>query len=152
VNDATYNFKDVTHTGMKELTFVPGRFIYHLIYHFHSQLNFKIMAHPEFQVSTGKDDKFYFNLTAKNGLVIFSSQGYRSKDGCKTGIESVIENSSNKKHFERKDSKSGQFYFVLKAANSKVIGKSQMYTTHDSAENGIESIKTNARLAEITYL
>jgi hypothetical protein len=25
------------------------------------------MAHPEFQVSNGKDHKFYLNLTAKNG-------------------------------------------------------------------------------------
>lgn len=94
----------------------------------------KLLDTKEFQVSRGKDNKFYFNLTQKNG------------------IESEIENSSDKKHFEGKDSKSGQFYFVLKAANSKVIGMSQMYTTHDSAENGIESIKTNARLAEINYL
>jgi uncharacterized protein YegP (UPF0339 family) len=110
------------------------------------------MAHPEFQVSTGKDDKFYFNLTAANGQVILSSQGYASKDGCKTGIASVKKNSSNKKHFERKDSKDGSHYFVLKAANSKVIGKSQMYKTNQSSENGIDSIKTNAKLAKINLL
>lgn len=110
------------------------------------------MAHPEFQITTGKDDKFYFNLTAKNGLVIFSSQGYKSKDGCENGIASVKKNSGNKKHYERKDSKDEHFYFVLKAANSKVIGKSQMYTTNESSENGIDSIKLNARLAKINYL
>jgi len=110
------------------------------------------MAHPEFQVSTGKDDKFYFNLTAANGQVIISSKGYKSKDGCKSGIASVKKNSSNKKHFERKDSQGGQHYFVLKAVNSKVIGKSQMYKSNDSSENGIESIKTNAKLAKINYL
>jgi hypothetical protein len=110
------------------------------------------MAHPEFQVSTGKDDKFYFNLTAANGQVIFSSQGYKGKDGCRNGIASVKKNSTNKKHYERKESKAGQYYFVLKAANSKVIGKSQMYTTDQSSENGIESIKTNAKKAKINYL
>jgi uncharacterized protein len=110
------------------------------------------MPHPEFQVSTGKDEKFYFNLTAANGLVIFSSQGYKSKSGCKNGIASVKNNSLNNKNYERKDSKAGQYYFVLKAANSKVIGKSQMYTTNVSSENGIESIKSNARLAKINYL
>jgi uncharacterized protein len=110
------------------------------------------MAHPEFQVSNGKDDKFYFNLTAKNGQVILTSQGYKGKDGCKNGIASVKKNSSNKKHYERKDSKGGQYYFVLKAANSKVIGKSQMYKTNDSSENGIDSIRTNARQATIHYL
>jgi uncharacterized protein YegP (UPF0339 family) len=110
------------------------------------------MAHPEFQVSSGKDDKFYFNLTAGNGQVILSSQGYKGKEGCENGIASVKKNSSNKKHFERKDSKGGQYYFVLKAANSKVIGKSQMYKSNESSENGIQSIKTNARKAKVHYM
>ena len=110
------------------------------------------MAHPEFQVSTGKDEKFYFNLTAANGQVILSSQGYKAKDGCKNGIASVKKNSTNKRHYERKDSKGGQFYFVLKATNSKVIGKSQMYKSNESSENGIESIKLNAKRAKINYL
>ena len=69
----------------------------------------------------------------------------------KQAIASVKKNSSNKKHYERKDSKGGQYYFVLKAANSKVIGKSQMYKSHESSENGIESIKTNARQAKIYF-
>ena len=110
------------------------------------------MAHPEFQISTGKDDKFYFNLTAKNGQVILSSQGYKREDGCLSGIASVKKNSTNKKNYERKDSKNEHFYFVLKAANSKVIGKSQMYTSDASSENGIESIKENAKRAKINYL
>jgi uncharacterized protein YegP (UPF0339 family) len=110
------------------------------------------MAHPEFQVSNGKDEKFYFSLTAANGQVVFSSQGYKSIDGCKNGIASVKKNSSNKKHFERIDSKDGKHYFVLKAANSKVIGKSQMYTTSESMENGIESVKSNARSGKIRKL
>lgn len=110
------------------------------------------MAHPEFQVKTGKDNQFYFSLTAANGQVVISSQGYKSKDGCKTGIASVKKNATNKKHFDRIDSKDGKHYFVLKAGNSKVIGKSQMYTTKDSMENGIESVKSNVKSAKIIYL
>jgi uncharacterized protein YegP (UPF0339 family) len=110
------------------------------------------MAHPEFQVSKGKDEKFYFNLTAANGLVILSSQGYTSKVACNTGMLSVKKNAANKKHFERKDSKDGTHYFVLKAANSKVIAKSQMYKSKESSENGIESVKTNARVAKVNYM
>lgn len=115
-------------------------------------INSKKMAHPEFQVSKGKDEKYYFNLTAANGKVILTSQGYKGKDGCISGIASVKKNSSNKKNYERKDSKGGQHYFVLKAANSKVIGKSQMYTTNESSENGIESIKTNAKPGKINFI
>jgi uncharacterized protein len=110
------------------------------------------MAHPEFQVTTGDDDQFYFSLTAKNGQVIISSQGYKTRNGCTNGIESVKKNSSNKKSLERKDARDGHHYFILKAANNKIIGKSQMYKTKESMENGIESIKANARLGEINYI
>lgn len=110
------------------------------------------MAHPEFQVTSGKDEQLYFSLTAKNGQVIFSSQAYKSKVGCENGMVSVKKNASNKKNFERKDSKDGSHYFVLKAANSKVIGKSQMYTSKESMENGIDSVKENAKTATINYL
>jgi hypothetical protein len=110
------------------------------------------MAHPEFQVTKGKDNQFYFNLTAKNSQVIFSSQGYKSKGGCENGMMSVKKNASDKKNFERKDSKGGSYYFVLKAANSKVIGKSQMYTTKESMENGIESVRENAKTATVNYI
>jgi uncharacterized protein YegP (UPF0339 family) len=65
---------------------------------------------------------------------------------------SVKKNASDKKNFERKDSKDGSHYFVLKAANSKVIGKSQMYTTKESMENGIESVRENTKTATVNYI
>ncbi|MBW1636234.1 MAG: YegP family protein [Deltaproteobacteria bacterium] len=41
---------------------------------------------------TGKDDKVYFNLKAKNHQVILSSQGYASENGAKNGVKSVMQN------------------------------------------------------------
>jgi len=106
------------------------------------------MGHPKFAVKTGNDGKFYFNLTAKNGQAILSSQGYASKSGCDNGIESVKTNSQLDERFERKEAKDGQFYFVLNAANNQVIGKSEMYKTKAAMENGIKSVATNAPDAE----
>ena len=110
------------------------------------------MAHPEFQVKTGKDNQFYFNLTAKNGQVILSSEGYTSKAGCENGIASVKKNALEDKHFERKVSKNGKEYFVLKASNGEVIGDSELYNSTASMENGIQSVKTNAPIAEILFI
>lgn len=110
------------------------------------------MAHPEFQVKTGKDNQFYFNLTAKNGQPILSSEGYKSKDGCTNGIASVKKNAPDDSRYERKIAKDGQHFFVLKAGNGEPIGKSEMYKSKDSMENGIQSVKTNAPIAEIHYL
>lgn len=48
---------------------------------------------PKFVTKEGNDGKTYFNLTATNGEVILSSQGYASKSGALNGIESVQKNS-----------------------------------------------------------
>ncbi|MDX2062478.1 MAG: YegP family protein, partial [Bacteroidia bacterium] len=39
------------------------------------------MAHPAFIIEKTKDGQFRFNLTAKNGQVILSSESYKSKTG-----------------------------------------------------------------------
>lgn len=46
--------------------------------------------------------------------------------------------------FEIKKSSDDQFMFNLKAANGEVILTSERYTAKASAENGIDSVKTNA--------
>ncbi len=107
------------------------------------------MAHPAFIIEKTKDGQFRFNLTAKNGQVILSSESYKSKTGCKNGIASVKKNSPDDKRYERKEAKNGQPFFNLRARNSQVIGTSEMYSSTSGMENGIESVKTNAPIAEV---
>lgn len=94
------------------------------------------------------NQKFYFNLKAKNGQIIMSSQGYADRNGAKNGIESCKKNSTDDSKFERKTAKNGKFHFSLKAGNGQVIGTSQMYASEAGMENGIESVKKNAGSAE----
>ncbi len=47
--------------------------------------------------------------------------------------------------FEIKKAKDGEFFFHLKANNGQVILASEMYKEKGSAENGIASVKKNAR-------
>ena len=98
----------------------------------------------KFEILTDAAGKFRFHLKASNGQIILSSQAYTTKDACENGIESVKKNSQNADMFERAESSSGQPYFNLKAANSQVIGTSQMYGSEAAMENGIESVQTNA--------
>ena len=102
------------------------------------------IPNPKFKRFTGKDGQFYFSLLAKNGQVILSSEGYKAASSCMNGIESVRKNSQVDERFDRKETKTGEFYFNLKAANGEVIGKSEMYTTKAAMENGVESVKKNA--------
>ena len=49
-----------------------------------------------------------------------------------------------KGYYEIKNADGGKFHFTLKAGNHEVILSSQLYAEKSSAENGIDSVRTNA--------
>ncbi|MBE7517083.1 MAG: YegP family protein [Chloracidobacterium sp.] len=98
----------------------------------------------KFEIKTGKNGKFHFNLKASNGQVILTSEKYESRAAAVKGIASVKKNAGNDKRFERKTAKDGSPYFVLTASNGEVIGKSEMYKAARSMENGIASVGKHA--------
>lgn len=51
--------------------------------------------------------------------------------------------------FEVYEDKAGKFRFRLKASNGQIIAVGEPYESKASAINGIESIKKNAREAEV---
>ncbi len=53
---------------------------------------FETLTHPKFEVYQDKAGEFRFRLKAKNGEVIATSEGYKGKDSCLNGIESVGKN------------------------------------------------------------
>ena len=110
-----------------------------------------IMA-GKFELKKGKTGKFSFNLKSGNGQVVFTSQTYDDKRSAKAGINSVMKNADKDARYERKKSTKGQPYFVIKATNGQVIGKSQMYANAVSMEKGVKSVMKNAPSAETTDL
>ncbi len=94
-------------------------------------------------------DQFMFNLKAGNGEIILTSERYTTKDAAENGIASVKTNAPSDERYEKLESSNGKPYFNLKAANHQVIGTSQMYSSADARDNGIESVKTNAPDAKI---
>ncbi len=103
----------------------------------------------KFELKKSKNDKFYFNLLAGNGQIILSSEMYESKASANNGIESVKKNAPDDSRYERMASTKQEPYFVLKAGNHQVIGKSQMYAAEKARDNGIESCKSNAPSASV---
>ncbi len=93
---------------------------------------------------SGKSGEWYFNLKAGNHEIILQSEGYVNKSSAEAGISSVQQNGGDDARFERKQSDSGNFWFVLTAANGQTIGKSEMYPTAAARDKGVESVKTNA--------
>ena len=103
----------------------------------------------KYELKTASNGKFMFNLIAGNGEVILTSDLYEAKDGAQKGIESVRAHCAADENYERTDSEAGQPYFLLKAANHEIIGRSQMYSSTSSRDNGIESVKTNGADARV---
>lgn len=104
----------------------------------------------KFEIKTAKTGKVHFNLKASNGQIILTSEKYETRKAAEKGIESVRKNAVNDKRFERKTAKDGSPYFVLKASNGEPIGKSEMYKTVKSMENGIASVSKNAPDSPVT--
>ena len=50
---------------------------------------------PKFEIYLDKAGEFRFRLKASNGETIAASEGYKSKAGCKNGIESVRKNADS---------------------------------------------------------
>lgn len=106
-----------------------------------------------------------FDLRATNGQTIATSEVYLTRAACLRGIESVRKNAplagtedcitgDGKKvlnpKFEMYLDKADQFRFRLRARNGKIIATSEAYTTRAACENGIDSVRKNADLGEIT--
>ena len=103
----------------------------------------------KFEIKQSTNGKFHFNLKAGNGQIILSSEMYESKSACENGIESIKKNGGEEKRYERKESKNGDPYFILKAGNGQEIGRSEMYSGNAAMENGIQSVMNNAPDADI---
>lgn len=112
------------------------------------------------QTKTG----YMFNLKARNGEVIATSEVYSSLSSCKNGIASVQKNApvaaledqtvegfavEKNPKFEVYADKKGEFRFRLKATNGQIIAVGEGYTTKPNCLNGIESIRKNAPEATI---
>ncbi len=98
----------------------------------------------KFEIKPTKNGQFCFHLKAGNGEIILASETYPHIEAAKNGIESVKKNSQDDALYERKTDKQGAPFFVLKAANHEIVGKSEMYSSSSAMENGIASVKENA--------
>ena len=105
-----------------------------------------------------------FNLKADNGQVIATSEVYTTAASCKNGIERVRRNApiaaledqtvedfaaAKRPKFEIYVDNAGEFRFRLKATNGEIIAASNGYKAKESCENGIQSVRENAPVAEM---
>lgn len=96
-----------------------------------------------FELSKATDGQFRFVLKGGNAQTLLSSELYRSKDSAQGGIVSVQKNCGSDERYEKKVAINGKFFFNLRAANSQVIGTSQMYASEQDRDAGLAAVKAS---------
>lgn len=103
----------------------------------------------KFDIFTGKNEQFYFHFKSSNGEIILASEAYTTKEACKKAIEAVKKYAIDDKYYEKKDTGNDKHMFNLKAANGEVIGTSQIYSSIEMRQKGIDSLKRGVQPAII---
>lgn len=102
----------------------------------------------KFETFEGEDGLTYFNLRAKNGQTMLSSQGYQNLQNAKKGVASVKENGVDESRFEVLEARDGQFYVRLKAGNNEIIGRTEMYASESNATRARDTMVSLLRNRE----
>jgi uncharacterized protein YegP (UPF0339 family) len=93
------------------------------------------------EVLVGDSGQFRFNVFAKNGQVILSSEQYTTEAAAFNGAMAVQTEGQNASAYTLKQNTAGGYYFNVKALNGEVIGTSQQYTTKQSATDAMASLQ-----------
>jgi uncharacterized protein len=102
-----------------------------------------------YTIFIGKDNQWWFNLKAGNHEIILQSEGYTSKQGVLNGIKSVQSNCIEDSNYVRKTAVDNSPYFVLKAANGEIIGRSEMFSSEQMRDRSIDSVKNYGLTSKI---
>lgn len=103
----------------------------------------------KFEVYRDKAGEFRFRLLTSTGNNIMASESYREKRSAFNGIASIKKNSLLPHRFVRKNGIDGRPYFVLKAGNHEIIGKSGSFDCADTLEAGVRQFVEVAQSAVV---
>lgn len=105
-----------------------------------------------FEIELSRDGQLFFNLKAPNGRVILTSGRHRQTPDLLDAVAEVRTCSRGGARIDRRRSRAGEPYFVVLSGDGTLLGRSEMYSSQRSMENGIRSVKANAPKASIRDL
>lgn len=103
-----------------------------------------ISGRPYFEVFQGRDSQYYFHLVATNHEILLQSQTYSTRTAALTGVLSVLDNAFLPERYDLREAVNGQYYFHLKGGNNEIVGTSELYSSKQGAERGIEAVDVAA--------
>jgi uncharacterized protein YegP (UPF0339 family) len=97
----------------------------------------------EFELRKSKNNTFTYHLKLAFGQILFNSPEMPDKDAAISGIEACKQRAADDANYERKKLSTGAHYFLLKSADGQVLGRSELYSSPKTLENGVEQSKSN---------
>jgi len=94
------------------------------------------------EVLVGATGKFRFNVYAKNGKIILSSEQYTTEAAAFNGAFAVQAEGQSASAYTLKTNASGGFFFNVKAQNGEIVGTSEQYTTKAAAQDAMASLQS----------
>lgn len=102
-----------------------------------------------YELRRSKDGQYYFTLKADNNEPILVSETYPRKAGALKGMAAVMENADDADHYEVRQDREGHPYFVLRADNGEIVGKSEAYSNESALQKGIAAVKGSGPVAPL---
>ena len=91
-----------------------------------------------------RNGSFYFLLKANNGQLLLESSAYTTEQGAKKAVE-TFKKAVEVGEFNIDEDKNGNFKFILRASSrSQMLYHGETYSTRQSAESAIQSVKNFA--------
>ena len=101
-----------------------------------------------FEIVKTEQGKYYYVLKASNGQQILKGYQFGTEGKARDAIVRVRQQAVDDANFDQRH-ENEQFYFFLKDAEGKAIGRSENYTTEAAMKRGIESVKKTAPEAAV---
>lgn len=98
-----------------------------------------------------KDSQYWFHLKedGNHKIIIASTEGYKTEQGCLNGISSTKNNAPYDHNYNKFSGTDGKYYFTLRAGNNEPISRSEGYDSSYNRDRGIENCKIEAPKAPV---
>ncbi len=105
-----------------------------------------------YEIFKDHNGHFRFWLIAGNGKLLLTSKACETKRACMDAVSSARRNAARRKQFELKKAKDGKGYFVLKARNNELLGRSECFSSAESLDGVIETVRKDGPQGPINDL
>jgi uncharacterized protein YegP (UPF0339 family) len=104
------------------------------------------MASTFYYWQSKTDNQFWFHLKedGNHEIILSSTEGYKTEQGCLNGIASTKKNAPDDSNYKKIPGNDGKYYFTLRAGNYEPVSRSEGYNTESGRDKGIQNCKIEA--------